>query len=224
VAGVSATTGKPDLFGGSINVDADRDWEKDRLRLKLRTNIAGKNDKRTRGRLGTRTQTYIEQSSQKLEASWKRILHDRLFVISKAEGGRDVAQDINVRAAAFVGPGYRFWEKDKQKQYLDADIGVGYRHEVYRGEDGDNLADIGAGMDYANVFFDGGLTYRHGLDFLLPVNDPDSFLVRTELSAGVPVVGGWAINVTVGLEYQNGAPSDAEAVTARATGGLEYNF
>ncbi|MEE8582043.1 MAG: DUF481 domain-containing protein [Myxococcota bacterium] len=210
VIGASLASGDVDVFTGHLKAGAERKWTADTLRL---------------GWNGIYGITDGEQNAnaQAATADWRHFFSERIFSYVDAEVGRDTIQQINWRFIGNTGPGWRAWEAG-EKRHLDLELGIGYRHEEYRG--------VTPTRDDANVRFafehlnrvGEVLEVAHTGEFLLPVNDPEGFLARTELVLAVPLGASWHFRNGVALEYANEPAVGNEEVNIKASAGLEYRF
>ena len=155
-ASVTAQTGTVDTFAGAIDAVGEQTFDKDWVRGRF-TGVYGTS--RDRSEEGGNDK--LIQDAQGLFGDWKRTLHERLFWQSGTELSRNSVQDREVRAAFATGPGYRFWEgADAKLEHFDANVGIGYRYELYNpdnvggagltGEghiDEDHFADAMAGFE-----------------------------------------------------------------------------
>ncbi|MCG8591527.1 MAG: DUF481 domain-containing protein [Proteobacteria bacterium] len=209
--GGSLATGDTDAFAGSLFAEAERAWSANVVTLAT-DNIWGEADGDTNAKANKATARYRRDFSAK-----------RWFLYAELEGGRDVIQDINWRVLVNLGPGWRLWTLD-DKQYLDLELGAGYRHESYRGETADR---DDTNLRLATVFkrrLGESVELTHDFKFLLPVNDPKGFLGRTGIELAAPLVEGWFFDAAFRLEYLNEPAEDNQSLNTKTTFGLEYRF
>lgn len=237
VASVTAQSGTVDTFAGAIDGSAERQWERDLASLRF-TGVFGTT--RDRNASGNDTQSNsLVQNAQALFGDWKRTYTDRFFWNTGAELSRDTTLDRDVRVAVDTGPGYRVWrdEADAAKKHFDISAGFGYRFEMYDGNSGpiippnfqengttQHLAEVVAGFEYKNSLFEDRVNYTHTASAGLPVNSPDSYIVRTEALIGVPLSDAWSFDTGLFYEYVNDVPDNINPSTFRTTVGLGYSF
>lgn len=210
VLGASLATGDVDAFSGHFEAGAERKWKKDVLRFGLNA-IYGVTDGDENA------------DAQAATSDWRHFFTERVYSYVDGEFGRDSIQEIQWRFITNAGPGWRVWMVD-DKRHLDLETGVGYRHEEY---DNDTPTrddvNIRFAFEHANVLGP-VLEMVHTAEFLLPANDPEGFLARTNLTLAVPIGAGWHFSNSVGLEYLNEPAEGNEEVNIKATSGLEYRF
>lgn len=230
-ASITAQTGQVDTFAGTIDAVGEQTFEKDWLRGRF-TGVYGTS--RDRGDVGGKDK--LIQDAQGLFGDWKRTLHERFFWQSGTELSRNSVQDREVRAAVSTGPGVRFWEgEDAKLEHFDTNVGIGYRFELYdidtapgdpdRGQlDTDHFADAMAGFEYKNGLFDNKVEFTHTGTARMPVNDPEAYVLITEVIFGIPLTPAWSFRTSYYVEYNGVQPKRVNNLTTRATVGLGYTF
>ena len=229
-ASVTAQTGTVDTFAGAIDAVGEQTFDKDWVRGRF-TGVYGTSRQRNQDKNDT-----LIQDAQGLFGDWKRTLHERLFWQSGTELSRNSIQDREVRAAVATGPGYRFWEgADPKLEHFDANVGIGYRYELYdidtvpgapdRGQlDSDHFADAAAGFEYKNGLFDDKIEFTHTGSARMPMNDPSAYVLITEVIFGIPLTPAWSFRTAYYVEYNHVQPDEVNNLTTRATVGLGYTF
>lgn len=231
-ASVTAQTGTVDTFAGAIDAVAEQAFEKDWLRGRF-TGVYGTSRQRNQDKNNT-----LIQDAQGLFGDWKHPLYERLFWQSGTELSRNSIQDREVRAAIVTGPGYRFWQGEEAKlEHFDTNVGIGYRFELYNpdndggagltGEghlDEDHFADAMAGFEYKNGLFDNKVEFTHTGTARMPVNDPEAYVLITEVIFGIPLTPAWSFRTAYYVEYNHIQPDEVNNLTTRATVGLGYTF
>lgn len=228
---VTAQSGTTDTFAGSLDAKAERDWEKDAVGVRF--NAVYGTSKKRQSSDGSRSETI--QNAQGLYGDWKHTVHERFFWNSGAQISRDNTQGRELRAALSTGPGIRAWQGESPaKNHLDIDLGVGYRYEIYDGNTGagvakngdtDHFADVVAGFEYKNLFFDDRVEYTHTGSAKMPVNDVESYILVTEAIVGIPLSKAWSFRTSFYVEYvANPGVADVNKTTTRTTVGLGYEF
>ncbi|MBK7950132.1 MAG: DUF481 domain-containing protein [Deltaproteobacteria bacterium] len=238
-ASVTAQTGQTDTFAGSIDAVGEQTFGKNWLRGRFngvygttrnRSENTGGNDK-------------VIQDAQGLFGDWKHSIHDRFFWQSGSELSRNSVQDREVRAALVTGPGYRFWEGEPvDLEHFDMNLGLGYRFEMYNPDnrtindppgvvtigdgniDQDHFADLAAGFEYKNGLFQDAVQYTHVGTARMPVNDPEAYVLITEVIFGIPLTPAWSFRASYYVEYNHVQPDEVNNLTTRATVGLGYTF
>ena len=122
--------------------------------------------------------------------------------------------------------------EDASKRHFDLSVGVGYRYEVFDGDNGDpnanksqdNFADLVAAFEYKNLLFDDRIEFTHTGSARMPANDPNAYILRTEATVGVPLAEAWDLRVAFLAEYIKVTPQPAVGLTTRTTIGLGYKF
>lgn len=238
-ASITAQTGTVDTFAGTIDGVAEQtfgqDWLRGRFNGVYGTSRQRNNDKNDQ----------VIQDAQGLFGDWKRTIHERFFWQSGAELSRDSLQDRMVRTAVVTGPGYRFWEgADAGLEHFDTRFGVGYRFELYdidtfpaddgppatpaspdRGQlDSDHFADLAVGFEYKNGLFQDAVQFTHTGTARMPVNDPEAYVVITEVIFGIPLTPAWSFRASYYVEYNGVQPDEVNNLTTRAAVGLGYTF
>jgi putative salt-induced outer membrane protein YdiY len=231
-AAITAQTGQVDTFAGTIDAVGERTFEKDWLRGRF-NGVYGTS--RDRGEEPSSRDTVL-QDAQGLFGDWKRTVHNRFFWQSGSELSRNSVQDRMVRALLSTGPGYRFWEgENAPAEHFDTNLGVGYRYDLYdpdtdpggpgRGRlDHNHFADLVAGFEYRNGFFQDKVEFTHTGTARMPTNDPDAYVLITELIFGIPLTPTWSFRTSYYVEYNAVQPDDVKNVTTRASVGLGYTF
>lgn len=222
----SAQTGTTDTTSGTLDIKGARAWENDELDLRFLGTIGTTREKGS----GSSDTT---QNSQALFGSHKHTFTDRFFIGSQTELSRDGTQDREVRFLLNTGPGYRVWlGDDAAKEHFDVSAGVGYRYEQYDGnqgdpsseQSGDNFADVVAAFEYKNLLFDGRIVYTHTGSARMPANQPASYILRTEATAGVPLSDTWDLRIGFLAEYVADVPNVVNGLTTLTTIGVGYKF
>ena len=222
----SAQTGTTDTISGTADASTTRSWEKDQVTGRLVATYGS-----SKPRDDTRNTT---ADSQSLRFNWRRQVHNRFFWDSRTFVGRDSTQDRKIRFLANSGPGYRFWEDESEadKNHFDVSTGVGFRYEVYDGNNNDSdlktdtktLADLAAGFDYKNMLFDEKIEFSHTGAIAVPANAPDEFIIVSEVIIGVPLTASWSFRTSFLVEYTNQVPDNVSETMTLTTIGLGYKF
>ncbi len=232
-AGVALQASATDTFGGNIQANATREWPKHRLAFEGRGNLAITKQKNDDNETKTRKNT----NNQSLVGEYRYRFTDRLFAFNRHTFARDTIQRTRFAYLTNAGPGYRFWEDKSKpvKRHFDAQTGPGFLHQQFlrsdikdedvetRRDDARNRITWAASFEHANVVGD-YLEILHTGSMILPLSQPNSFIVLSELAASAPIVWGWAIRNTFGFRWENDPASDADEATFIYTAGLEYKF
>jgi hypothetical protein len=228
---VTAQSGSVDTFAGAVDMTADREWTEDVVGVRF-SGVYGTS--KDRDGLDSKNETI--QNSQGLYGDWRHTIHERFFWNTADEVSRDSTQDREVRVRLVTGPGYRTWEgEEPEARHFDVTVGMGYRYELYDGNndvdpavnvDGSdqNLADVVAGFEYKNKLFGDRILWTHTGSAAVPVNKPEAYLITTEAIAGVPLTEAWNFRTGIFYEYVNDVPDDRNPSTLRVTIGLGYKF
>jgi len=240
ILSIAATSGTIDTFSGSVDAKTERTFsDVDLVAVRF---VGSYGTKRERND-GSRTSTETINNAQELSARWKHRFHERFFWLTPTAVARDSVQELEVRYTLATGPGYRLWmpEDNSAKRHFDLSAGPGYRYEIWDGntgattstgaadtnENGDSshYADLVAGFEYKNLFFDEAVEYTHTGSVRMPANDPDSYLLRSELTFDVPLTRGWTFRTGFVVEYTNNPGTDEITnTTTRTSVGLGYKF
>jgi putative salt-induced outer membrane protein YdiY len=230
-ASITAQTGQVDTFAGSIDAVGERTFDKDWLRGRF-NGVYGT----SRDRGENPSQDTVLQDAQGLFGDWKRTVQNRFFWQSGSEISRNSVLDRLVRVIASTGPGYRFWEgENAPAEHFDTNLGVGYRYDLYdpdteetdpdRGRlDHNHFADLVAGFEYRNGFFQDKVDFTHTGTARMPANDPEAYVLITEFIFGIPLTANWSFRTAYYVEYNAVQPDDVKNVTTRASVGLGYTF
>lgn len=233
ILSIAATSGTIDTFSGSLDAKTERNFDDVDLVSVRFTGVYGTKRERNDG---SRTSTETIKNAQELSARWKHIFRERFFWSTPTAAQRDSVQELEVRYTLATGPGYRLWmpEDNTAKRHLDLSAGPGYRYEIWDGntgagtdENGDasHYADLVAGFEYKNLFFDEAVEYTHTGSVRMPANDPNSYLLRSELIFDVPLTKGWTFRTGFVVEFTNNPGTDEITnTTTRTTVGLGYKF
>lgn len=233
ILSIAAQSGTIDTFAGAIDTKAERTWNKMDLVGVRFTGVYGTSRERNDG---SRTSTETIQNAQTLSGRWKHTIHERFFWLTPTSLARDSVQELEVRYAIATGPGYRVWmpEENSDKRHFDLSAGPGYRYENWDGNTGSTQADNGetshyvdmvVGFEYKNLFFDDNVEYTHTGSARMPANDPNSFLLRSELIFDVALTAGWTFRTGFVLLFVNNPGADEITnTTTRTTVGLGYKF
>ena len=205
----------------TIDASGERKWTRDVLSLRF-TGVY----QISRDRDDTPSKSSTDQDSQRLLGRWKRTVRSRFFWETASELSRDSTQDLEARARVAAGLGYRVFQgEDADSRHSDVSAGPGYRYELYAGDKGDqHLADLIARFDYKNQFFDDRIEWQLTGSAAAPANQPEAFLIRTEVIIGVPLTGAWSFRTSVLYEYVGDAPDGVSPSTMRTSVGLSYEF
>ena len=233
ILSIAATSGTIDTFSGSVDSKTERTFDDVDLVTVRFTGVYGTKRERNDG---SRTSTETIKNAQELSARWKHTFHERFFWLTPTAAARDSVQELEVRYTLATGPGYRLWmpEDNTAKRHLDLSAGPGYRYEIWDGntgagtdENGDSshYADLVVGFEYKNLFFDEAVEYTHTGSARMPANDPNSYLLRSELIFDVPLTKGWTFRTGFVVEFTNNPGTDEITnTTTRTTVGLGYKF
>ncbi len=229
-ASLTAQTGTVNTFAGAIDAVGEQTFGKDWVRGRF-NGVYGT----SRQRNSENNDTVI-QDAQGLFGDWRRTIYEQLFWQSGSELSRNSVQDRAVRAALSTGPGYRLWRgEDEKLEHFDANLGIGYRYELYdidtepgapdRGQlDSDHFADVVAGFEYRNGFFEDRVEFTHTGSARMPMNDPSGYVLITEVIFGIPLTPAWSFRTAYYVEYNHVQPDEVNNLTTRATVGLGYSF
>ena len=228
-ASITAQTGTVDTIAGAIDAVAEQTFERDWLRGRFNGVFGTSRDRRGEG-----SKDDVLQDAQGLFGDWKRTVHERFFWQSGTELSRDSVQDRYVRAGTNTGPGYRFWEgTDATLEHFDTSLGIGYRYELYelnksqdnrKKRDHDHFADVGLGFEYKNGLFQDAVQFTHTGTARMPVNDPQAYVLITEVIFGIPLTPAWSFRTSYYVEYNGVQPDEVNNLTTRAAVGLGYTF
>jgi len=229
-AGVAITASATDTYGGNLQANATRDWDKHRLSFEGKGTVSATKEKND----NNETKVTKTANAQSLFGEYRYKFTPRLFGYNDQRFFRDTIQRIRFAYLTSAGPGYRFWEGG-EKRYFDAKTGMGYLHQEFlrsdlddeskpiRRDDTRDLLTWSASFEHANVVFD-SIEIKHTGGVIVPVADANQFIATTELSASLPIVMGWAFRNTVGFRWENDPASEADEATINYTAGLEYKF
>jgi len=233
ILSIAATSGTIDTFSGSVDGKTERTFDDVDLVGVRFTGVYGTKRERNDG---NRTSTETIKNAQELSARWKHAFRDRFFWLTPTAAARDSVQELEVRYTLATGPGYRLWkpEDNPAKRHIDLSAGPGYRYEIWDGntggttdENGDtsHYADLVVGFEYKDLFFDEMVEYTHTGSARMPANDPNSYLLRSELIFDVPLTKGWTFRTGFVVEFVNNPGTDEITnTTTRTTVGLGYKF
>ncbi len=226
---ITNQTGTIDTFSGAFDAKGDRKSKENELGIRL-TAVYGTSKEKGNDKNDT------IQDSQTLSGNWKHIIHDRFFWETGSSVSRDSTQDLDVRARAATGPGYRFWRSDDEgTDFFDLVAGLGYRYEIFdtdtepgdpdRGrKDQSNLADVVLGFEYKNRFFDDKLEYSHTGSAAVPANKPNAYILTSEILVAVPFSEAWSFRTGFLIQFVSDVPDQINSTTTRTTVGLGYKF
>jgi putative salt-induced outer membrane protein YdiY len=225
-AALTAQTGTVDTIAGSIDAVAERTFGKDWVQGRF-NGVYGTTRQRDQ-----KKNDRVLQDAQGLFGDWKRTIHERFFWQSGTELSRNSVQRRSLRAAAVTGPGYRFWQGEKADlEHFDANLGVGYRYDLYDinrvgggTTNGEHYADLAAGFEYKNGLFQDKVEFTHTGSARMPMNDPDYYVLITEVIFGIPLTPAWSFRTSYYVEYNHVQPDEVNNLTTRATVGLGYTF
>lgn len=221
----SQQSGTTETVSGTFDAKAERDWESDEVDLRVVATL-GTSEERDNSRETT-------QNTQAFFGGWKHIITERFFIDSQSEVSRDGTQDRDLRLTLSTGPGYRAWiGEDPGKEHFDVSAGLGYRYEIFDGnrnnagaeKSNDNFVDVVAAFEYKNLLFDGRVEYTHTGSARMPANDPNAYLLRTEITGAVPLSEVWDLRIGFLAEYQKVTTGRNKELTTRTTIGLGYKF
>jgi hypothetical protein len=58
----------------------------------------------------------------------------------------------------------------------------------------------------------------------MPVNDPEAYVLITEVIFGIPLTPAWSFRASYYVEYNGVQPDEVNNLTTRAAVGLGYTF
>ncbi|MGH0030153.1 MAG: DUF481 domain-containing protein [Myxococcota bacterium] len=207
--GGSLRAGDESRYGGNAEGMLKRLWERDTL-----TWTAFGNYGKTGG------DEDANDFGSKLEQ--RHAFNGRFFWLTSAAADHDAIQARNLRFQTYTGPGYRIWEASDAR-YLDASVGLGYRHERFRNAPNNDLLDARSGYEYKDLIGE-VLEVVHRTDVFTPLNDIDDFLAKSELVLSVPLFSGLHFRNHARYEYVNKPADGKEESNFWLTIGLEYRF
>ena len=84
-----------------------------------------------RGDLGYgESESLVDTTEARFQANLRHYLNERHFIFGDLRLEHDRFEDLDLRADATVGSGYRFWKTDRSELLMDG--GVGYSHELLK--------------------------------------------------------------------------------------------
>jgi len=188
--GGSVSAGNVDAIKGAGEIRGERAWDLQLVRLALLASY-GQTDDADDG-------TVVNSDKQSLSEYYRYGLTERFYLYGDALQARDSVQDIDGRILLNVGPGYQFW-KHSDEEFLEGELGVGYRYENYADDTDRNDVTGRAAFLFSDLF--GPAEFTQSGEFLLPFNDVDAWLARGRTNLAFPLVESWSFNNTLITEY-----------------------
>ncbi len=229
----TAQTGTVDTLAGSVDAETSRNWTNDKLTFRF-NGVYGRTRDRSNSGPDGRSRDETIQDAQGIFSIWRHDYTERIFQKSTTELSRDATQNRKVRAAVDSSPGVRVWKGARpKKKHFDLYSGFGFRFERFDGnaggapsENSDDryLVDFVAGFQHKNLFFEEKLEFTHTARIRMPANDPDVFIVVSEVIIGIPLTASWSFRTSFWYEYLNDVPDDTNNSTTRTAIGLGYKF
>jgi putative salt-induced outer membrane protein YdiY len=221
----SSQTGTTDSIAGTLDLKTSRAWTKDVIGARF---LGSYGTSREKG--SDANDTTLD--SQAVFGNWKHTVTGKFFWDSNTEASRDGTQDRDIRFTLSTGPGLRMWHgEDAGSDHFDVSVGVGYRYEVYDGNANDvgtdkledNLADGVIAFEYKNTLFD-KVEYTHTGSARMPFNEINAYILRSEITLGVPLSAAWDLRAGFVAEYVKVTVDPNNELTTRTKIGLGYKF
>ena len=211
--GGSLSMGTNDSLKGVLEAGAERSFDPHLLRFGVYAAYGSTKNK------GNSRET--DNNKQEITEYYRHSLSDRFYVYTDSLQGRDLVQNIKFRFLAGAGPGWRVWEAG-EKEYLDLEIGIGYRNESRRGDDDRSDVTGRVGTTWSKLI--GPAEFKQTADFLLPFNETGAWLAKGRTSLSFPLTAAWAFDNSLLLEFNNSPPANTKNEKLDYIISLVYSF
>ncbi len=210
--GGSLSRGNVNSLKGTLEAGAERAFDPHLVRLGLfaaygESDSSGKNE--------------VDNNKQELREYYRYSFSERFYAYGDSLQGRDTVQNIKFRFLANAGPGWRAWHAGED-QFLDLELGIGYRNESRRGDD--NRSDVTGRLGAAFAQLIGPARFRQTGEFLLPLNDTGGWLAKARTSLSFPLTDAWSFENSLLLEYNNKPAASTKAFELDYIISLVYSF
>jgi putative salt-induced outer membrane protein YdiY len=211
--GGSLSLGTNDSLKGVLEAGAERVFDPHLLRFGLYAAYGSTKNK------GESRET--DNNKQEVTEYYRYTFSERFFVYGDSLQGRDLVQNIKFRFLASAGPGWRAWYAG-DKDFLDLELGIGYRNESRRGDDDRSDVTGRVGATFAKLL--GPAEFRQTAEYLLPFNQTGAWLATGKASLSFPLTEAWSFENSLLLEYNNKPPDSTKNEKLDYIISLVYSF
>jgi putative salt-induced outer membrane protein YdiY len=205
----SFRAGNTDQVLVALRAAAEKQWEEDKLGFALEA-LYGKSE-------GDET-----NKSLFAKARFDHFYSQRLYSFAQTDALYDAIQDIDLRSITSLGAGYLLWKENDDRLFaLEGGLSAIYT-KYGTGEDQFSPA-ARAAATFKEIFFK-DLHFTQDVEFLLPLDEVDEFLVRSRTAIAVPVAEGWAMKTSLDVNYTAAPAAGRKPFDILFLVGLEYQF
>lgn len=149
-------------------------------------------------------------------------LTEKWFLLTAGDGLYDEIQRISIRTIPRIGPGYHLYKSDRAS--LKVSTGPAYNYTRFFGGDIDDFFSLFFGGE-ANAKLPYNATFEWSGHYVPAVNAwTDNYILRTQASLSVPVIGAFAFKASLYEEYNNQPAQDTVRNALTTTLGLSVAY
>ena len=205
----SFRAGNTDQVLVALRAAAEKNWEEDKLAFALEA-LYGK------------TEGNESNKSLFAKARFDHFYSERLYSFAQTDALYDAIQDIDLRSITSLGVGYMIW-KENDDRLFSVEGGISGIYTKYGNGDDQLSPALRAAATYREIFFK-DLHFSQDVEFLLPLDEVDEFLVRSRTAIAVPVAEGWAMKTSLDVNYTAVPATGLKPFDILFLVGLEYQF
>jgi putative salt-induced outer membrane protein YdiY len=205
----SFRSGNTDQVLAALRASIERNWEEDRLAFAIEA-LYGKSE-------GDETNRSLFGKGR-YEHYWS----ERFYGFAQSDALYDAIQDIDLRSVTSLGVGYTLW-KENDDRLFSVEGGLSAIYTSYGTGESQFSPAARAAASYKEIFFD-DVRFTQDAEFLLPLDDPGEFLIRSRTAFGVPVAEGWSMKTSLDVNYTGRPANNRKPFDILFLVGLEYQF
>jgi putative salt-induced outer membrane protein len=205
--GFNLTAGNSDTVLFTLQVQTEREWEKDLWRLGATASYGENDGDKSTERAGA-------------FAEYQRLLTERLYAGLKLEVARDAIADVEYRATISPALGYYFIKSERTQ--LSGEIGPSFVLEK-TGDGTKEYVALRLGERFEHKFNDRAKMWQTA-EIFPQVDDVENFIARAELGTEAALNSKLSIRVVVKDEYDNQPAAGRKSNDVAVISSLVYKF
>ncbi len=172
-----------------------------------------------------------ERSNNKtIKNQWKAIgfynhdLRDKWYLFAHLFSEGDSKKDLEVRATASVGPGYRFFDTDDLSLSVEAGPGVTVERWDSDDEDDEEYATARWGVEYEHYVYKRFAQLFHRQNGVWSLKDTEDYVLNTRSGMNFDLTKHIRSTVAYHYDYDNGAPRDRDKSDSKVLATIGYKW
>lgn len=211
-AGLTATSGNTEGFTLSVNGDAVKQTERDKLSGYLQI-VHGRQDTDTTGSQAT-------AELARAGTAYNRDLDERSFGFGNLDVERDGLINLDLRAVVAGGAGYHVIKREGLT--FDVSTGPAYSLERYTFETRETIGWLFA--EESTHALNPSVSFRQRLAYYPSINDGGEFRAVFDAGLVIKIAGGWNATISLNNRYQSSTPPGVKKNDLLFVTGLQYVF